>query len=116
MTAPTKGVKKVSGEDWKYVGRPGFKGKIPGPVDGKDSVRRVMRPDPAKGVVSPEAANITSSKVDLIGAQSPRTMVQPLPGSPQGYDNAGRKSIPAPRKSKPVFSNTPGKVTRSPGS
>jgi len=116
MTASRVPVKVLTSEAAKNVGRPGFKGNIPGPVDGKLSVRRVLQRDPKRGTSLPAADKITSAGVDLIGKQNPRVLMQPLPGT-QGnrYDNA-RKSIPATRKSPPVFSNKPGRVKRSPGS
>jgi len=114
MTAKTTGVQKLSGEAWKYVGRPGFKGKIPGPVDGKDNVTRKMVTAPTKGITTPQAAKITSAHVDLIGGQNPARVIQPLPNTPQPYDTA-RKSVATPRKGSPVYSNTPGKVRRSMG-
>jgi hypothetical protein len=115
MTAPRKSVRVLTSEDAKNVGRPGYKGKVPGPVDGKDSVRRVMQRDPSRGTSLPAADKITSAGIDLIGKQSPKVLMQPLPGT-QGnrYDNA-RKTIAAPRKSKVQRTNKPGRVTRSPG-
>jgi hypothetical protein len=106
-------VKTLTSEGAKNVGRPGFGGTVPGPRDGKDSVRRVMVRDPRKGITSPAANKITTSKIDLIGKQSPKIVAQPLAGTVKGYDS-GRKSIRAPRKSKPVFSNKPGRVSRKP--
>lgn len=116
MTTNRKGVKTISSQDALNVGRPGYRTKIPGPVDGKLPVRRVMQRDPSRGTSLPAADKITSAGVDLVGSQNPRVLMQPLPGT-QGnrYDNA-RKSIPATRKSPPVFSNKPGRVRRSPGS
>lgn len=115
MTQKTASVKVLTSQAAFNVGRPGFKGRIPGPVDGKLSVKRVMKVDPRNGLTLPAASKITNTHVDLIGSSNPKVVAQPLVGSPQSYDGGGRKSIPAPRKSKPVFSNTPGKVTRSPG-
>jgi hypothetical protein len=119
-TAPDRTVRVLTSENAKFVGRPGASkskwGNIPGVVDGKQSVRRVMQRDPRRGTSLPQADKITSAGIDLIGKQSVKVLKQPLPNT-QGnrYDNA-RKSIPAPRKSKPVYSNKPGRVRRSPGS
>jgi hypothetical protein len=116
MSTKKTGVRVLTGQAALFVGRPGFGGRIPGPVDGKLSVKRVMMRDPKIGTELKAADKITSTHVDLIGNPRPTVKMQPLPGSPQAFDNAGRKSIPTPRKSKPVFSNKPGRVRRSPGS
>lgn len=116
MTTQRRTVKTLTSEAAKNVGRPGFKGNVPGPVDGKLSVRRVMKVDPRDGLSLPAANKITSTHVDLIGNPNPSVKAQPLPSSPQAFDGGGRKSIPTPRKSAPVFSNKPGRVRRSPGS
>ena len=70
--------KILSSEDSQAVGRPGFGGKVPGPVDGKDSVKRVRQIDPARGITLPGADVITSSSVDLVGKLRPRIMSQAL--------------------------------------
>lgn len=113
-TQKTAGVKVLTSQAAFNVGRPGFKGRIPGPVDGKLSVKRVMKVDPRDGLSLPAANKITNTHVDLIGSPNPKVVAQPLVGSPQKFDGGGRKSVDTPRKSPPVFSNTPGKVTRSP--
>jgi hypothetical protein len=114
QTQKTAGVKVLTGQAAFAVGRPGFKGRIPGPVDGKLSVNRVMRVDPRDGLTLPAANKITNTHVDIVGPVGPKTVAQPLVGSPQSFEGGGRKTVDTPRKSPPVFSNTPGKVTRSP--
>jgi hypothetical protein len=117
IAQPDKRVRTLTSENAKYVGRPQPYGtKIPGVVDGKQKVRRVMQRDPARGTSLPQADKITSAGIDLVGNQRPKILMQPLPNT-QGsrYDNA-RKSVPAPRKSKVQRTNKPGRVTRSPGS
>jgi hypothetical protein len=100
VTQPrTKGVKILSSEDSKNVGRPGFGGMIPGPVDGKDSVKRVRQIDPARGITQPGADIITTSPVDLVGPVNPKVV--------GGVSNtksvgAGRRVVPPLPKSQPV--------------
>lgn len=96
------------------VGRPGFKGYVPGNVDGKSGVRRVMRNDPSVGVTQPGASKITGTNVDLVGTQNPT--VYSAAGVQKAY-STGRKEIHTGQpvgaaKSPPVFTNKPGRVTR----
>jgi len=67
-------VRILSSKDAEQVGRPGFKPTIPGPVDGKQGVKRLMRNDPSVGVTQPGADKITSSNVDLVGSQNPKIL------------------------------------------
>lgn len=108
------GVRVLSTEAANAVGRPGFGGKIPGPVDGKASVKRVMRRDPAVGLTLPNTDRITTQKVDLFGPVNPRIITDSLASNPSA-PNTGKKVVRPPRRSAPVNSNKPGKVTR-PGS
>jgi hypothetical protein len=62
--------KILSGESNKNVGRPGFRGFIPGPF-GKDRVRVLRKNDPADGRTQPGANVITDTHIDLVGNQSP---------------------------------------------
>jgi len=115
MTQPKSGVQVLTGQAALFVGRPGFGGRIPGPVDGKTPVKRVIKVDPRDGLSLPAADKFTNSHVDIVGPVAPTTRIQPLPSQPAPYDATGaRKSVPTPRKSPPVFSVTPNKVTRSP--
>jgi hypothetical protein len=115
MTQPKTGVQVLTGQAALYVGRPGFGGRIPGPIDGKVSVKRVIKVDPRDGLSLPAADKFTNSHVDIVGPVNPKSVIQPLPSQPAPYDATGaRLSIATPRKSPPVFSLTPNKVTRSP--
>jgi len=115
MTQPKSGVQVLTGQAALYVGRPGFGGRIPGPVDGKLPVKRVLKVDPRDGLSLPAADKFTTAHVDIVGPVNPKTAIQPLPSQPAPYDATGaRKSVPTPRKSPPVFAVTPNKVTRSP--
>jgi hypothetical protein len=87
-----QGVRILSSQDSAYVGRPGFKnvGGVPGPVDGKQNVRRLMVRDPAVGRTGPGGDKITSTNVDLVGEQNPKIL------SGQGINpvtHAGKKTI-----------------------
>ena len=98
VTRKRGSVKILSSEDAKNVGRPGFKGTIPGPVDGKDSVKRVRQIDPARGITQPGADIITTSAIDLVGPNNPKIV--------GGVSNtksvrSGKKTIPALKKSPP---------------
>jgi len=94
------------------VGRPGFKkGFLGGVQDGKLPVRRVMRNDRAVGITQPGANVITSSHIDLVGAQAPKLAAMALTAPP----NANKKAVPPLRVSRPVYTNVPGKVSRSIG-
>jgi hypothetical protein len=104
-------VRTLSSESANNVGRPGFGGTVPGPVDGKSSVKRVMARDPARGTSLPAADKITTTNVDLVGPVNPTILTTTNVTAP----NTGSKVIRPPRQSAPVRSNTPGKVTR-PGS
>lgn len=105
-------VRTLSSEASKFVGRPGFGGFKPGPVDGKLSVKRLMQRDPSKGITSKAADNITTTHVDLLGDPKPRILAANRAAAP----NAGKKVVSTPRFSQPVNSNKPGRVKRSPGS
>lgn len=114
FTQQREGVKVLSSQDATAVGRPGFKkGLIPGPADGKVSVKRLMVRDPARGVTSKAADKITNAKTDLIGDQNPAILSQQ--GVPQKIGKS-RKIVPPSRpllgSSKLPRSNSPGKVTR----
>lgn len=101
-------VRTLSTQDATAVGRPGFKGFVPGPVDGKASVRRVIARDPAKGRTLPAADKITDTHVDLVGPVNPKILSTTNATTP----NTGKRVIRPPRQSAPVRSNKPGKVTR----
>lgn len=103
-----KKVRVLSTESANAVGRPGFGGFVPGPADGKASVKRLMVRDPAKGITSPAADKLTSSNVDLVGPVSPNILTTTNYSKP----NTGQKVVRPPRSSAPVRSNSPGKVTR----
>lgn len=92
VRARTQGVKILSSKDAEFVGRPGFKnvGGTPGPVDGKQSVRRLMARDPAVGRTQPAADDITTTNVDLVGEQNPTILS--AAGVQEGF-SAGRKTI-----------------------
>lgn len=107
-TQKRAGVKTLSTEAANAVGRPGFGGNIPGPVDGKTSVKRVMQRDPSKGITSAAADKITDTHVDLVGPVNPKVLSTTNVTAP----NTGQRVIRPPRNSPPVRSNTPGKVTR----
>jgi hypothetical protein len=113
LTQGKSGVRRLSSQDATAVGRPGFGPMLPGPVDGKIGVKRLMVRDPAKGISSSAADKITTAKTDLIGTQNPTILSQQ--GVPQPIGNA-RKVVPPSRpligSSKLPRSNTPGKVTR----
>lgn len=97
-------VRILSSQDAQYVGRPGFKGTVPGNVDGKSGVKRLMRNDPSVGITQPGADKITNSNVDLVGTQNPTIL------SGAGVQEAfptGKKTISTgqpsgPAKSPPV--------------
>jgi hypothetical protein len=80
----------LSSEDSRNVGRPGFGGFLQGPVDGKLSVRRLMRRDPAKGITQPQADKITTTNVDIVGPVSPT--VKSTVSRPDSF-GAGRRAI-----------------------
>jgi hypothetical protein len=101
-------LRTLSSEDSKYVGRPGFRGLVPGPVDGKAGIRRVRQVDPARGITQPGADVITTANVDLVGAQNPGIESQALTAAP----SQGKKVVRPPRSSAPVESNKPGRVVR----
>lgn len=103
-------VRVLSSEAANAVGRPGFGGMIPGPVDGKDSSVKILNSDvdPASGIASKAAGRITNSKEDLVGAVNPRIMTTTNFTKP----NTGTRVVRPPRQSAPVRSNSPGKVTR----
>lgn len=103
--------KILSSEAANNVGRPGFGGKVPGPVDGKSSVKVLRAVDPAKGETLPAANKITTTHVDLVGTQNPKI----LGGTSQTASNSGKRVVRPPRQSQPVRSSKPGRVTR-PGS
>lgn len=91
------------------VGRPGFGGNIPGPVDGKSSVRILNSDaDPASGLASAAASKMTTSGVDLVGPVNPAIKSTTNFTKP----NTGQRVVRPPRQSAPVRSNSPGKVTR----
>ena len=103
-----QGVKILSSQDATAVGRPGYKnvGGVPGPVDGKQSVRRLMVRDPAVGREQASADKITTSNVDLVGTQNPKILsgagVQPKFSSGKktvssGQPSGGPKSAPKKR-------------------
>lgn len=79
------GVKVLSSEDSKFVGRPGFKLFGKAIESGKASVNRLMVRDPAKGISNEDAAQHihlnADPKVDMVdGVQSPEILTsQPLP-------------------------------------
>jgi len=76
----TGSIRRLSSEDSKNVGRPGFGHLIAGPQDGKDSVRRVMQRDPARGTSLPQADKMIADPnihVDLIGPVNPRILRTP---------------------------------------
>lgn len=81
------GVRVLSSEDSKYVGRPGFKLYGKAIESGKASVRRLMVRDPAKGISDENAAqhihHNADPKMDLVtGEQSPEILTSvPLPPS-----------------------------------
>lgn len=91
-------VRILSTQDATAVGRPGFGGYIPGPHDGKTSIRRLMVNDPAKGITQPGADVITDNKVDLVGALNPKI----VGGTSNTQFPAGKKTVKTPRKSPPV--------------
>jgi hypothetical protein len=94
------------------VGRPGFGGNVPGPVDGKSSVRILNNDaDPASGIASKAAGRITTQHVDLMGPQNPKMLSTTNVQQP----NKSQRVIRPPRSSAPVISNKPGKVTRPRG-
>lgn len=103
-------VRVLSSEAANAVGRPGFGGMIPGPVDGKDTSVKILNSDvdPASGIASKAAGRITNSKEDLVGAVNPRIMTTTNFTKP----NTGTRVVRPPRQSAPVRSNSPGKVTR----
>jgi len=114
VSGKDQGVRVLSSQDAAYVGRPGFKGTVPGPVDGKARVKILKQHDPSKGLSQPGADKITTTDVDLVGAQNPTIL------SAAGVQKAfstGKKTISTgqptgSRKSLPVNSNKPGRVTR----
>jgi hypothetical protein len=81
------GVRVLSSEDSKYVGRPGYKLFAPAIESGKKAVNRLMVRDPAKGISNEDAAQHihlnADPKVDMVeGVQSPEIMTSlPLPPS-----------------------------------
>jgi hypothetical protein len=82
--------KITSSEDSKNVGRPGFKGFVPGPR-GKDSVRTLRVNDPADGRTQPGAKKITTTHIDLVG-----NLGRPLAGLRSNVSFAkGKKTIKA---------------------
>jgi hypothetical protein len=102
-------VKTLSTEAANAVGRPGFGGTIPGPVDGKSKVRILNSDaDPASGLASKAAGKITTSGVDLVGPQNPKVLSTTNVNPP----TSGQRVVRPPRQSAPVRSNSPGKVTR----
>jgi len=87
-------VKVLTSEDSKNVGRPGFQGLVPGPQDGKASIRRFMRDDPAVGITQPGADVITTTNIDLVGPVNPSTVLADRATAP----NSGKKTIRPPRQ------------------
>lgn len=99
-------VKILSSQDATAVGRPGFKGTVPGPVDGKAGVKILKQRDPSKGLSQPGADKITGTNVDLVGAQNPTIVsaagVQKAFGTGRktvssGQPTGGPKSLPKKR-------------------
>jgi hypothetical protein len=92
----TGGVKVLSSEDHKNVGRPGHKLFSKAIESGKASVSRLMVRDPAKGISDESAAqhihHNADPKVDAVsGDQSPQIVTaQPLPPSNFG---SGKRTI-----------------------
>lgn len=85
-------VVKVSSEDSKYVGRPGFRGFVQNVSNTtKAGVRRVMRNDPAVGITQPGADLITDTHIDLVGGLSPDISGDQIPTS----FSSGRKTVKA---------------------
>jgi len=83
-------VRVLSSRASEAVGRPGFKGSVPGPVDGKARVRILKQRDPAVGRTQPAADKITGTNVDLVGTQNPKIL------SSQGVNpnfTSGKKSV-----------------------
>jgi hypothetical protein len=103
-------VRVLSTEAANNVGRPGFGGMVPGPVDGKDTSVRILNSDadPASGIASKAGGRITSQKEDLVGPVNPRIMSTTNVKPP----NTGQRVIRPARQSAPVRSNSPGRVTR----
>ena len=108
VRAKTQRVKILSSKDSEAVGRPGFKnvGGTPGPVDGKQNVRRLMVRDPAVGREQSSADKITTTNVDLVGVQNPKILsgagVQPAFSAcrqtvSSGQPTGGPKSKPVKR-------------------
>jgi hypothetical protein len=94
------GVRVLSSEDSKYVGRPGFKLFGKSIESGKAAVNRLMVRDPAKGISNEDAAQHihlnADPKVDMVdGVQSPEIMTSvPLPPSQfTSGGGSGRKAI-----------------------
>lgn len=59
--------KIVSGEGYKNVGRPGFRGMAGrGSNTTKAAIRRIMRNDPSVGVTQPGADKITTTHIDIV--------------------------------------------------
>lgn len=109
---PTQTPRILTSQAATAVGRPGFKGAVPGPVDGKQSVRVLKQRDPAKGLSQPGADKITTTDVDLVGDQNPTIL------SAAGVQKAftkNQRTVRTPRKSPPVASVRPGRVTRPRG-
>jgi hypothetical protein len=106
LTGARQRVKTLSSQDATAVGRPGFGGSIPGPVDGKSGVKILSQKDPSKGITQDGARKITSSNVDLVGTQEPTILsaagVQPALGAGRktissGQPSGGPKSLPKKR-------------------
>jgi hypothetical protein len=98
-------VKILSSQDATAVGRPGGFGLVQSPRQFvKNSVRRLMRNDPAVGITQPGADKITSAPgVDLVsGTQSPEVRTsKPLPPS---NVSSGQRVIP-PKPTPPITKN-----------
>jgi hypothetical protein len=90
------GVKILSSEDSKFVGRPGHKLFGAAIESGKAAVNRLMVRDPAKGISNEDAAqhihHNADPKVDAVqGEQSPQILTaQPLP---PGNFGSGKRTI-----------------------
>ena len=90
------GVRVLSSEDSKNVGRPGHKLFAKSIESGKASVKRLMVRDPAKGVSNEAAAkhihHTADPKVDLVeGVQSPE-ILSSLPNPPTSF-GSGKRTI-----------------------
>jgi hypothetical protein len=84
-------VRTLSSQDSQYVGRPGFGGLVGGPAEGKKSVRRLIRRDPASGRTLPAADKITTTHIDLVGP-SP-TIIRSTTRLTTGPSSKGKKVI-----------------------